>query len=216
MLKFRLPYADQVSHASTKYLRGRIHFGVWSRPSGSETRLIVDGADTELSIIYNHVKYEDQLYFFNNVTRVLFYDHEVPCDGRVPGLCHCHDCAAEVSIMEQYLSSDHPGRVPAGREDTVSMMNTITARCNTSSGSGSGSGQRTLKTFISREQQRKWFGEKAPGMLKRKVDEEQHEECAISFAKRCRWAGVELAFTEPGEATQNFSGGRELIVYDDW
>jgi hypothetical protein len=210
MLKFRLPYADQVSHASTKYLRGRVHFGVWSRPSGSETRLIVDDAEVELSVSYNHVKYEDQLYFFNNVTRVLWYDHGVPCDGRVLGLLHCYDCAAEVSIVEQYLNRDHPGGVPAGLEETVSMMNSITCRCNSHSSSNCGGGQRTLKTFISRQQQRMWFGEKLPLKPKRKAEEDQQE----YFAKRCLC--VEEAPTEPGEAAQSFSGGRRLVVYDDW
>jgi hypothetical protein len=39
------------------------------------------------------------MFYFNSVTRVLAYDHDVIADG----LDHCYDCAAEAIVLKQYL-----------------------------------------------------------------------------------------------------------------
>jgi hypothetical protein len=50
---------------------------------------------------YDCVKYEDQLYRFNQVERTLCYWHEIECAG----IDHCYDCRAEVFVFEEYLRS---------------------------------------------------------------------------------------------------------------
>ena len=46
-------------------------------------------------------RYEDQLFHFNTVERVLSYRHDIIA----PGLDHCYDCRAEVQILTDYLST---------------------------------------------------------------------------------------------------------------
>lgn len=95
MLKFRLPWN---STGNTEYLDGKIFLPVWGRQSTTETRLVVErGADMKL---YNDLEYEEQMFYFNTVTRVQYYQHDVE---KVPGLCHCYDCASEVYILTKYL-----------------------------------------------------------------------------------------------------------------
>ena len=45
-------------------------------------------------------KYEEQLFFFNTVTRPALYEHDVT-EGE--GIDHCYDCRAEVHILSSYL-----------------------------------------------------------------------------------------------------------------
>ncbi|CAF1028526.1 unnamed protein product [Brachionus calyciflorus] len=99
MLKFRLPYVGNDKQAKTKidYLDGDVYFQAWEGKTSSETRLIVNnnaGIRT-----YDCVEYEDMLFRFNTVERVLGYKHDV----KAPGIDHCYDCRTEVFIIEEYL-----------------------------------------------------------------------------------------------------------------
>ena len=47
-------------------------------------------------------RYEEQMFYFNAMTRVAQYRHDVV---GVPGLDYCYDCNAEVVILKQYLAS---------------------------------------------------------------------------------------------------------------
>eukprot|EP00929_Paragymnodinium_shiwhaense_P087863 TRINITY_DN48013_c0_g1_i1.p1 TRINITY_DN48013_c0_g1~~TRINITY_DN48013_c0_g1_i1.p1 ORF type:complete len:528 (-),score=112.74 TRINITY_DN48013_c0_g1_i1:117-1625(-) len=94
MLKFRLPWTP----GRTEYLHGDIHLPVWGPPTTTETRLITDGKRTKL---YDHRKYEEQMFFFNNVTRVRRYKTDVIGAG----LCEGYDSAAEVRILQGFLRS---------------------------------------------------------------------------------------------------------------
>jgi hypothetical protein len=92
MYKFRLPWSE----GSTEYLAGTVYLPVWGPQTTTETRLIVEGVDT---VRWDHKKYEEQMFYFNNVTRLCSYDHDVEAHG----LDHCYDCAAEVAILKRYL-----------------------------------------------------------------------------------------------------------------
>jgi hypothetical protein len=101
MLKFRPPYIGEKTYRKTaiEYLEGEIYLQIWPAGSSSETRLIVDQNAGKKS--YDCVKYEDQLYRFNQVERTLCYWHEIKCAG----IDHCYDCRAEILVFEEYLRS---------------------------------------------------------------------------------------------------------------
>ena len=95
MLKFRLPWTA----GTTTYLDGDVYLPVWGPITTTETRLITKD-NTVAEIEYDHKKYEEQLFFFNTVTRPALYKHAVT-DGE--GIDHCYDCRAEVHILSSYL-----------------------------------------------------------------------------------------------------------------
>ena len=99
LLKFRLPYVGnnlKTAKTELEYLDGTIFFQVWPGCTSSETRLMVDQGNKKK--MYDCVKYEDQLFRFNTVERLLCYKHNID----VPGIDHCYDCRAEVHIIEEY------------------------------------------------------------------------------------------------------------------
>lgn len=98
MLKFRLPYTlDDIGTTKYEYLDGIVFLPVWGGQTTSETRLVVDkNASTR---IWNPVKYEDQMFYFNTITRVKYYPHDI----KWKGYDHCYDCRSEIFILEQYL-----------------------------------------------------------------------------------------------------------------
>ena len=49
--------------------------------------------------MWNNLEYEENMYYFNNVSRVSYYNHSI----RVKCLDHCYDCAADVYIIGHYL-----------------------------------------------------------------------------------------------------------------
>ncbi|KNC50807.1 uncharacterized protein AMSG_06709 [Thecamonas trahens ATCC 50062] len=98
MLKFRLPWGA----GSTQYLDGAIHLPVWGPITTTETRLVV--ARDAPKVDWDHKDYEERMFYFNTVTRVHYYDHPV----RVPGICHCYDCASEVIILREHIAARYP------------------------------------------------------------------------------------------------------------
>ena len=71
MLKFRVPYPDRIAGPTT-YLDGQIWIQSFNRRSGTETRLIpIEGDDCSYTTMreYDHVEYEEKLFFFNEKVR---------------------------------------------------------------------------------------------------------------------------------------------------
>jgi cap2 methyltransferase len=138
MLKFRLPW----DKSSTEYLDGQIQLPVWGPQTTTETRLVVQGHTTRL---YDNAKYEQQMFYFNKLTRVQLYDHDVSAHG----LDHCFDCASEVRILRSYLL--HAGTPKANLTAKIEqMIPCISAQASQSS--------RNLATWLPPVQQRKqWF-----------------------------------------------------------
>ena len=97
MFKFRLPWTA----GTTSYLDGDVYLPVWGPITTTETRLITK-ENTLTEVEYDHKKYEDQLFYFNTVTRPALYKHDVT-EGE--GIDHCYDCRAEVHILSSYLES---------------------------------------------------------------------------------------------------------------
>lgn len=49
--------------------------------------------------VWDNKLYEDQMFYFNTIGRVTYYEHQVEGDG----LDHCYDCCAEIYILQNYL-----------------------------------------------------------------------------------------------------------------
>lgn len=101
LFKFRLPYVENRPNAkyTLDYLEGDIYFQIWPPNSSSETRLYV--RENAKIKSYDCLKYENQLYYFNNIERVNCYEHNYDIDG----LDHCYDCRAEIYVFEYYINN---------------------------------------------------------------------------------------------------------------
>eukprot|EP01119_Soliformovum_irregulare_P024019 TRINITY_DN8521_c0_g1_i2.p1 TRINITY_DN8521_c0_g1~~TRINITY_DN8521_c0_g1_i2.p1 ORF type:complete len:421 (+),score=88.91 TRINITY_DN8521_c0_g1_i2:84-1346(+) len=97
MLKFRLPWIE----GKTEYLNGKIYLPVWGPETTTEARLIVTDPDDVID--YDNLKYEQQMFHFNTVTRVQYYNHSI----RTRELDHCYDCAAEIHVLRKYQERHH-------------------------------------------------------------------------------------------------------------
>ncbi len=101
MLKFRLPWRAGTS----EYLDGDIYFPVWGPVTTTETRLVTH-ENSLATRPYDHVAYEQQMFYFNTRGRVARYQHSVDTSTHVAeGLDYCYDCAAEIHILARYLES---------------------------------------------------------------------------------------------------------------
>jgi len=93
MFKFRLPWKP----GKTTYLAGAIYLPIWGPITTTESRLIVErGAE---DVEYDNSGYEEQMFYFNTVTRVARYQHNITGEG----IDHCYDCTAEISVLRDYL-----------------------------------------------------------------------------------------------------------------
>jgi cap2 methyltransferase len=101
MLKFRLPWRP----GYTEYLAGDVYLQAFGPISTTETRLVPHGHSR---VIWNNKKYEEQMFYFNTVTRVARYPHPMPVGRPGYGLDYCYDCRAEVEILSEYLRKFNP------------------------------------------------------------------------------------------------------------
>jgi len=92
MFKFRLPWEAK----TMSYMEGEIYLQIFAAEQSSETRLIV-GKNAKKKT-YNAVKYDNQLYYFNTITRCQCYNHQYSVDG----MDHCYDCYTEFKLLEDY------------------------------------------------------------------------------------------------------------------
>lgn len=103
-LKFRLPWPGHgVVDADNQieYLDGDIYFPIWGPRSTTESRLVIeDGCHERNSTrIYNCLVYEEEMCFFNRVTRPSIHTCQKDSSS---GLDGCYDCTAEVRLLKQY------------------------------------------------------------------------------------------------------------------
>jgi len=108
MLKFRLPW----DKCHSEYLDGTLHLPVWGPQTTTESRLITVKDDPEKVTMYDHEKYESQMFFFNTVTRTALYTHSV----KGQGMDRCYDCRAEVEILKNYILCASPWKPPTPAE----------------------------------------------------------------------------------------------------
>ena len=98
ILKFRLPWDQE----TFEYLDGNITIQPWGPQSSTETRLIIDNSLEKR--IWNCKIYENQMYYFNTITRCQYYPHDIIA----PGIDHCYDCSSEIHIIKNYLELFQP------------------------------------------------------------------------------------------------------------
>jgi hypothetical protein len=70
---------------------------------------------------WDNKKYEDQMYYFNTVTRVTYYDHQVEGDG----IDHCFDCRSEIYVLQNYLIKS--GKLAAEKAGSMEANKMISA-----------------------------------------------------------------------------------------
>jgi hypothetical protein len=97
LLKFRLPWGEH----TREYLAGDLFLPAFGPPTTTETRLVPHGHGRAR---WDCGRYERQMFYFNTVTRVARYWHDVTAEG----LDHCYDCRAEVAILRRFLASRGP------------------------------------------------------------------------------------------------------------
>jgi cap2 methyltransferase len=99
MFKFRL----QWNNDETEYPEGDIYSQPYCGPTSTETRLIVK-KDAKI-ISYSNKKYEEQLFYHNNIRRKAKYNSVL---GDVTlekdGVDNCYDCTSFINIISNYLA----------------------------------------------------------------------------------------------------------------
>lgn len=98
------------------------------------------------------------MFYFNRISRVEYYEHDFV--GRIEGLDHCYDCAAELVILQRYLASPHAAAArierPPGADDE-GMIVVLSELMNVHCSRKDAPVPRTLRYHESAEQRRKWF-----------------------------------------------------------
>lgn len=163
MLKFRLPWGD----GESEYLNGKIMLPVWGPQTTTEARLVITSIEYRK---YDNLKYGDQMFYFNSITRVQFYDHDIV--GR--GIDHCYDCAAEICILRRYLSCHFKLKNMCD----VNLSDAISAMSEEISRNISPRSKRTLEMKTKVHAQFKWFPARQYNM---------NEECLI-YLGESKWA----------------------------
>ena len=97
LLSFRLARDTK----PTVYMKGHQIIEPWASRRAIECRLVVE--KDARTVEYRYQDFESDLRYFNNVTRVMYYDHHLD-DVDSDGLDHCYDCRAEIYILEKYLT----------------------------------------------------------------------------------------------------------------
>lgn len=102
LLKFKLPWSD----SKTEYFEGTISLPIFGRYETAESRLIVP--KNPRKVFYDNRKYEKEMYYFNTVTRVSYFEDQDDFSSYqdVTGLCHCYDCSCEIKLFKDYIQSD--------------------------------------------------------------------------------------------------------------
>lgn len=120
--KFRLPWTE----GKTEYLRGQITLPVWSPITSTECRLVVgEGNERE---VYDHAKYERQMFYFQTEQRVRRYESEFSEYSR----CRCYDCTAEGFILEKYVRKKvrggAPGSLKRSSKEVLDLVKELSGR----------------------------------------------------------------------------------------
>jgi len=110
LLKWKLPYQA----GKTNFLTAeRIYLPIWGPVTTTECRFVPHPDLTDET--FDHTDYEQQLFYFNTVTRLMYYPHKIQADG----IDHCFDCRSEIFVLDQFLDLKEKRRKDALKEDEV-------------------------------------------------------------------------------------------------
>ena len=110
LLKFRCPYPDrQNGKENLRMFKGEIYIQPYAAPTSTETRLVPDDSLEEIE--YDNVKYEEQLFYHNHVTRRATYQQ--PIEGG-EGFNQTWDLSAEIVILYDFITKfpEHYANLP--------------------------------------------------------------------------------------------------------
>ena len=107
-----------------EYLAGDVYCQPFGSITTTESRLVPHGHNR---VMWDNKKYEEQLFYFNTVTRVARYAHSMPVGKPGYGLDYCYDCRSEVKILSQYLRKYNPELQGVHLKDKFCVM---TCRCS--------------------------------------------------------------------------------------
>ena len=93
MIRFYLPWEKGLS----VHYDGEIYFSVFGHQTDTLSWLVIK--DISLRKVYDNTKYEEQMFYFNKVTRVQYYDNENTVNSD-----HCYDCACRTKIIKDYIT----------------------------------------------------------------------------------------------------------------
>lgn len=100
LLKLRFPFNLNMDYT---YINGDIYLPLYGPKHTTESRLFIDKTKHDFSdTTYNLIKYEQQLGYFNLVTRKQYYAHKY---DDINGLDHCYDCYSEIKLWEKYIDN---------------------------------------------------------------------------------------------------------------
>ncbi len=101
-LKFRLPWPGNGVAATSnqvEYLDGDIHLPVWGPHNTTETRLVIEPDRHKGVRMYDCLVYEEEMCFFNRVTRPSVHKWQTQRNDCLDG---CYDCTAELLLLQKY------------------------------------------------------------------------------------------------------------------
>lgn len=121
--QFRLPWEE----GNTHYWDGEILFACYGPQTTTETRMVVKRGCEKRT--FDHKTYEEQMFYFNRVTRVQYYEHGLEAEvsaaqypEHMHRLDHCFDCAREVQILKRYLTKHDAWYVNGERDASTSKL----------------------------------------------------------------------------------------------
>ncbi|CAF1079311.1 unnamed protein product [Rotaria sordida] len=97
LLTFRLPNVP----GTVLFFEGYMLLDIWTSRKSMECRLIVE--KNAQIITYDNEDFERAMDNFQNVTRTMYYKHDLDT-VKTEGLDHCYDCRAEIFILQKYLN----------------------------------------------------------------------------------------------------------------
>jgi hypothetical protein len=123
-LKFRFPFDLAGKYP---YFKGKVLFQVFAGISSTETRLLFNKNKKGEYDMYDWdpIKYENQLSYFNNITRKQYYNC-IPISAYnkegLKGFDGCYDCCGEIAIWEKCIKAFVP------KEEQKNMRKSVVAK----------------------------------------------------------------------------------------
>jgi len=98
LLKFRFPFGYDMKY---KHLDGDIYYPIYGPKYTTETRLlIIKDKHKFKSKEWDTLKYEQNMAYFNWITRKQYYQHKY---DNISNIDHCYDCTAHIHIWSKYF-----------------------------------------------------------------------------------------------------------------
>lgn len=115
-LRLRIPKI----RSAFDYLGGRLLLMPWTSPLNAEVYLSVDDPTDIKYTSYDYTTHRQRMLYHNRVSRLSAWRHMAVKDSF--GIDECWDCAAECSILEQYIKATNPDIIRPRLLSTIREM----------------------------------------------------------------------------------------------